>query len=89
MAARITDRDDWFEIWFEDRESILSTMVRNMAADLEAGYNYFGNSITKQQQEIQKYKEETDHILDTFKDMDEKQVNRWCFYELKKHGAIE
>lgn len=86
--ARITDRDNWFEIWFEDRESILNTMVRNMAADLEAGYNYFGQSITKQRQEIQRYKEETDNTLDSFKDMDEKAVNRWCFYELKKHGAI-
>ena len=88
MAARITDRDNWFQIWFEDRESILNTMVRNMAADLEAGYNYFGQSITKQRQEIQRYKEETDNTLDSFKDMDEKAVNRWCFYELKKHGAI-
>ena len=87
--ARITDRDNWFEIWFEDREAILSTMVRNMAADLEAGYDYFGNSITKQRQEIEKYKDETDHALDMFKFMDEKAVNRWCFYELKKHGAIE
>ena len=87
--ARITDREDWFEIWFEDRESILSTMMRNMGADLEAGYNYFGQSIVKQRQEIQKYKDETDHTLDMFKDMDEKAVNRWCFYELKKHGAIE
>lgn len=86
--ARITDRNDWFEIWFEDRESILNTMMRNMGADLAAGYDYFGQSITKQRQEIQKYKEETDSILDTFKDMDEKAVNRWCFYELKKHGAI-
>lgn len=89
MAARITDRNDWFEIWFEDRESILNTMMRNMGADLEAGYNYFGQSIIKQRQEIQKYKDETDHTLDMFKDMDEKAVNRWCFYELKKHGAIE
>lgn len=89
MAARITDREDWFEIWFEDREGILSTMMRNMGADLEAGYNYFGQSITKQRQEIQRYKEETDNTLDMFKDMDEKAVNRWCYYELKKHGAIE
>ena len=86
--VRITDRDDWFDVWFEDRESILSTMVRNMASDLNAGYNYFGQSITKQKQEIAEYKAQTDKTLDMFKDMDEKAVNRWCFYELKKHGAI-
>ena len=86
--ARITDRNDWFDVWFEDRESILNTMVRNMASDLNAGYDYFGQSITKQKQEIAEYKAQTDKTLDMFKDMDEKVVNRWCFYELKKHGAI-
>lgn len=86
--ARITDRNDWFDVWFEDRESILSTMIRNMTSDLNAGYNYFGQSITKQKQEIAEYKAQTDKTLDMFKDMDEKAVNRWCFYELKKHGAI-
>ena len=86
--ARITDRNDWFDVWFEDRESILSTMVRNMASDLNAGYDYFGQSITKQKQEIAEYKAQTDKTLDMFKDMDEKAVNRWCFYELKKNGAI-
>ena len=86
--ARITDRDDWFDVWFEDRESILNTMIKNMISDLNAGYNYFGQSITKQKQEIAEYKAQTDKTLDMFKDMDEKAVNRWCFYELKKHGAI-
>ena len=86
--ARITDRNDWFDVWFEDRESILSTMVRNMTSDLNAGYDYFGQSITKQKQEIAEYKAQTDKTLDMFKDMDEKAVNRWCFYGLKKHGAI-
>ena len=86
--SRITDRNDWFDVWFEDRESILSTMVRNMASDLNAGYDYCGQSITKQKQEIAEYKAQTDKTLDMFKDMDEKAVNRWCFYELKKYGAI-
>ena len=86
--VRITDRNDWFDVWFEDRESILNTMVRNMASDLNAGYDYFGQSITRQNQEIAEYKAQTDKTLDMFKDMDEKAVNRWCFYELKKHGAI-
>ena len=86
--ARITDRNDWFDVWFEDRESILSTMIRNMTSDLNAGYDYFGQSITRQKQEIAEYKAQTDKTLDMFKDMDEKAVNRWCFYELKKHGAI-
>ena len=86
--ARITDRNDWFDVWFANRESILNTMIRNMTSDLNAGYDYFGQSITKQKQEIAEYKVQTDKTLDMFKDMDEKAVNHWCFYELKKHGAI-
>ena len=86
--ARITDRNDWFDVWFEDRESILNTMIRNMTSDLNAGYDYSGQNITKQKKEIAEYKVQTDKTLDMFKDMDEKAVNRWCFYELKKHGAI-
>lgn len=41
--ARVTERDDWFEIWFTDKKAMIETMVHNMAADLENGYDYFGN----------------------------------------------
>ena len=27
--------------------------------------------------------------MEAFKGMDEPAVNRWCFYDLKKRGAIE
>lgn len=86
--ARINEREDWFELWFDDRQSIVETMVRNMTADLNAGYSYFGNCITKQKQDIEAYKQETDNCMDMFKGMDEKQVSRWCYYDLKKRGAI-
>lgn len=43
--ARVTDRNDWFDIWFADKQGMIDCMTRNMAADLEAGYDYFGNSI--------------------------------------------
>lgn len=87
--AKISDRNDWFEIWFDDKKSVLSTMTRNMAADLAAGYDYFGNSINGQRREIERYKQQFDNEVDSFKSMDENAVNRWCFYDLKKRGAIE
>ena len=87
--VRITERDDWFDLWFADRKSILECMVRNMASDLANGYDYFGEAIARQRHEIQRYKEETDRTLDMFKAMDETAVNRWCFYDMKKRGAIE
>lgn len=86
--ANIKDRDDWFDIWFNDKQSILATMVRNMADDLKAGYDYFGACITRQRQEIEDYQKAIDDQLDKFKTMDEQSVERWCFYELKKTGAI-
>lgn len=88
MGSSIRDRDDWFDVWFEDRQSILETMIRNMASDLSNGYSYWGTSIVRQREDIERYKAETDTQMDKFKDMEEKAVNRWCFYDLKKRGAI-
>lgn len=89
MSVRISDRNDWFDLWFEDKQALISTMTRNMAADLEAGYNYFGNSIRRQVEDLEAFKAQFDAEMDSFKTMDEKAVNRWCFYDLKKRGAIE
>ena len=87
--SRITDRDDWFDLWLDDRESVLNTMVRNMGSDLSNGYDYFGKAIADQRRDIRAYKDETDRTLDMFKAMDEVAVSRWCFYDMKKRGAIE
>lgn len=80
--------ENYFEMWLADRESIVNTMVRNMAADLECGYDYFGKSITGQREMIAAYKAETDAALDMFKGMEDRQVNRWCYYDLIKRGAM-
>lgn len=85
--SRVTECD-WFEIWYEDKVSMIDIMTRNMASDLACGYDYFGNSITKQREMLEKYKEDFDNTLDSFKFMEEKQVNRWCYYDMKKRGAI-
>lgn len=68
---------------------MLSTMIRNMSADLDCGYDYFGKSISQQREAIDEYKKEFDREMEQFKTMDEKQVNRWCFYDMKKRGVIE
>ena len=82
-------RDDWFEMWYADKKSMLDTMVRNMQADLNAGYDYFGQSIKKQRMAIDTYERLFNQELDMFADMDEKQVNRWCYYDMVKRGVIE
>lgn len=86
--ARIWECDDWFEIWCADRESVIETMVRNMAADIAAGYKYFGKSLTRQREEIAAYQKDYEDTLDMFKTMESDQIVRWCYFDLKKRGAI-
>jgi hypothetical protein len=88
-GSRVTDSKEWFDMWFEDKKSIISIMYSNMASDLAAGYDYFGKSIQDQKQEIAKYEAEFERQLDKFKSMSDDEVNRWCFYDMKKRGAIE
>lgn len=78
----------WFEIWFEDMEMIINTMVRNLQADLNAGYNPTGYLISKQRIDIEEKRRYLDLQLERFKGMEDNKVNRWCYYDLKKRGAI-
>ena len=59
-----------------------------MTSDLACGYDYFGNSITKQRQMIEDYKKEYEDAMDLFKTIEYNQVNRWCYFDLKKRGVI-
>lgn len=81
-------KQDWFEMWREDRQSMLNTMVKNMTADLDAGYDYFGKSITQQRADIARFKAEFDADMDKIGEMDEKKVQHWCYVRLLKLGAI-
>ena len=86
--ATVTVRTDWFEIWCEDKQGILNTMARNMAADLEAGYDFFGNSIQRQIKEMEEYREAFHSEMDKIAEMDPSRVNHYCYVKLKKAGAI-
>ncbi len=79
---------DWFEIWYKDKQGIIDTMVKNMAADLKAGHDYFGKGIKGKMEEIEAYKTKFDEELMSFADMDDKKRNRWCYYDLLRRGAI-
>ena len=82
------EKVDWFEIWKEDRESMLNTMVKNMTSDLEAGYNYIGKSITEQREAIDEFKRNYEADLDHIGDMYPNKVQHWCYIRLVKLGAI-
>lgn len=85
---RFSKKIDWFGMWFEDRMSILDTMMRNLAADLDAGYNPMGAAVTKQKNEIENCRRNFYDTMDQFRLMTEEETQHYCFYDLKKRGAI-
>ena len=87
--VRITDRNDWFDLWFTDKTNMVNIMNRNMVADIEAGYDPMGSTIRREREEIASYKAMFDADMDAFKVLSDKEVNRWCFYDMKKRGVIE
>ena len=87
--AKTKYTDDWFEMWHLDKEVILNTMVRNMTADLQCGYDYFGKSITAQREAIEAYKAKFDAEVMSFAEKTDEQRNKWCYYDMLRRGVIE
>lgn len=87
-AKEIEDTSYWFDLWYEDKEGILNTMLKNMRADLDAGYDYFGKSITQQREDIDNYKKKFDEEVEMLKNKTPKETEHWCKLDLKKRGAI-
>lgn len=87
--ARVTDRKDWFDLWFRDKQSMLALMVENLADDLRAGYCYCGVSATRQRAEIERYALEMDDQITVLFRKTYEERNRWCFYDMKRRGAVE
>lgn len=79
----------WFKIWFDDKKSIIATMYENLASDLDAGYDPFGCSITTQRREIDEYTQKFDAEMRALQEKDKQHVEHWCYYDLKRRGAID
>lgn len=79
---------DYFIMWCEDKQSIMETMARNMAADLDAGYKFFGDSIQRQIRELNAYRDAYNAELDKIAELDPSRVNHYCYVKLVKAGAI-
>ena len=79
----------WFNMWFDDAKAVIETMIRNMMADIEVGYDPAGICIRNQQECIAERQMAFDHQMDLFKEMDDVKINRWCYLDLKKRGVIE
>ena len=88
--TRYTDcKNDWFDMWYSDKKSILNCMYSNREADISAGYSLYSRSIIDQNEMIDSYSKSIDEALEMFKSMSESEVDHWCFYDLKKRGAID
>lgn len=79
----------WFTMWYEDKKSIINTMAKNIAADLEAGYNPLGQSITKQRAEMDEYIKIFDAEVELLKEFTPRQCEHWCKLDMLKRGVIE
>lgn len=86
---RFSDAAEWFTIWLEDKRSLLATMVRNLSADLDAGYDCFGNSVRRQREEIEAFRVKFEAEMDGFNGMTPEAINHWCYKDLKRRGAID
>lgn len=87
MATK-RESTDWFHIWVEDHEAIINTMLRNMQADLDAGYDPEGNCIRRQKTEIENYRNNYNAKLDMIGHMDPGRYQHWCYVDLIRRGAI-
>lgn len=81
-------KEDWFEIWYQDKHDMLDAMTHNLSADLSAGYNYFGDSAVKQRKDIDDYKKQFDDEMVMLSNMDANKVQHWCYFDLKRRGVI-
>ena len=81
--------NDYFKLWYEDKRTILETMNRNMYADIDVGYDPNGENIKGQLKAIDDYSIDINRHLLQFSSMNDKEVQRWCKYDLIRRGAIE
>ena len=72
---------------YEQRPELIE-QIRNMKADIDAGYDPMGGCIRRQQEEIMERQSKFNIQMDAFKEMNDAKVNRWCYYDLKKRGVI-
>lgn len=89
MPASAPRRGQWLDMWIADKKSIVETMAKNMAADLEAGYSYYSRSIQEQKRALEEYDAEYGEQLMAFASMTDEETERWCYFDLLRRGAIE
>ena len=88
IARKPCPQPSFFDLWKDDRQSVLATMARNLASDLAAGYDYHGASITRQRAEMAEYAAQTRALREQIERQDIRAREAFCRRLLKKSGAI-
>lgn len=76
-------------LWYECRQSTIKTMVSNLNADIQAGYNWLGKSIQMQLFEITKYTLEYQQQFEALSYMTHEEAVKWCKKDMIKRGDME
>ena len=82
------NRSDWFEIWCEDWEGLITTQSLNIKAELDAGWKWKSDRVQHEVNVLNQFQNTYRLQLGRFAEMEEKQVQRWCYYDLLRRGAI-
>lgn len=89
--SKFTDHTpaEWIAIWNDDKRSVVATMYRNLTADIEAGYDFFGHSVYQEHAAITEYAAKWERQITELAHLDTDAKGRKCFAWLKESGAIE
>lgn len=82
-------KTDWKQMWKEDANSMLATMLENMACDARHGYDMRGKSMQEYHREITRYMYWIQDSMNAMEKMNEEEAQRWAHRDLKRRGAIE
>ena len=81
-------KTDWKKMWKEDVNSMLATMLENMACDSRYGYDMRGKALQEYHRQITRYMYWIQDCLNAMDKMDEDKAQKWAYADLKKRGAI-
>lgn len=79
---------DYFELWKECKKGTIATMYNNLADDLRAGYDPFGNSAIESKHEIAIFEVTYLNTLKNLSAMNEECRQKYCKNDLKSRGWI-
>lgn len=89
MSTKTKVKIDYVEMWHDDKNCVIKTMVRNMNADMQAGYDWLSMAIQEQLATITTYTVEYKKQSRALEFMTNNDAQKWCKRDLIRSGTIE